>query len=305
LRSLANSLSDMKANPVEAETILRYWLSQASEDDQLIYMEKAASERVGSVPHEIWDVHATSGRWWVITNPTNLYAQDAFPSRDEALTFHVGLTVRMITYNDPSVVPPTCALLPAARRRWDQASEALGPAREAEDYQAIGMRLRECLVSLIGEITNDDRVPEDNDRPHAADFKAWFALFADSIAAGSSSAKLRSYLKNTSREVWEYVNWLTHAKNAAHFDAEIGVAITNDLLNAVSNSWLRHSAGQHPRCGECASYSVIAGQCHACGWFDESYVPPELLTISRKQLEARLTEPCTSSQADSDPPPYD
>lgn len=189
----------MKAHPVEVETILRYWLSQSPEDDQLIHMETAASERVGSVPHEIWDVHATSGRWWVITNPTNLYSQDDFRSRDEALTFHAGLAVRMITYNDPSVVPPVCALLPAARRRWDQASEALGPAREAEDYQAIGMRLRECLVSLIGEITTDDLVPDDNECPKVADFKAWFALFADSVAAGSSSARLRSYLKNISR----------------------------------------------------------------------------------------------------------
>jgi hypothetical protein len=68
------------------------------------------------------------------------------------------------------------------------------------------MRLRECLVSLIGEITNDDLVPKDNDRPKAADFKAWFALFAGYIAAGSSSAKLRSYLKSTSQEVWNYVN---------------------------------------------------------------------------------------------------
>jgi hypothetical protein len=156
----------------------------------------------------------------VITNSTNLYSQDDFRSRDEALTFHVGLAVRMSTYNDPSVVPPVPALFPAARRRWEQASEALGPAREAEDYQAIGMRLRECLVSLIGEITNDDLVPKDNDRPKAADFKAWFALFAGYIAAGSSSAKLRSYLKSTS-QVWNYVNWCTHAKNAAYFDAEI------------------------------------------------------------------------------------
>jgi len=150
-----------------------------------------------------------------------------------------------------------------------------------------------CLVSLIGEITTDDLVPDGNGRPKAANFKAWFALFADSVASGSSSARLRSYLKNTSREVWDYVNWLTHAKNAAYFDAEIGVAITNDLLTAVSNSWLRHCAGQHPRCGECASYSVIAGQCHACGWFDESSVSPELPAISPEELEARLAEPCT------------
>ena len=30
-------------------------------------------------------------------------------------------------------------------------------------------------------------------------------------------------------ETWSYVNWLTHAKNAAHF-AEIGTAVTSHLL---------------------------------------------------------------------------
>lgn len=82
----------MKASPVEAETIRRYWLSQSPEDEHLVHMGKPASERVGSVPHEIWRVRATSGRWWVITNPTNVYSQDDFRSHDEALTFHVALT---------------------------------------------------------------------------------------------------------------------------------------------------------------------------------------------------------------------
>jgi hypothetical protein len=61
-------------------------------DYQLIQMKKAASERVGSVPHEIWDVPATSGRCRVITNPTNLYSQDDFRSRDKVLTFTLALS---------------------------------------------------------------------------------------------------------------------------------------------------------------------------------------------------------------------
>jgi hypothetical protein len=36
------------------------------------------------------DLHAESGRWWIVTKPTNLYSQADFKSRDVVLTFHVG-----------------------------------------------------------------------------------------------------------------------------------------------------------------------------------------------------------------------
>jgi hypothetical protein len=35
-------------------------------------------------------VHTDVDRWWVIMQPTNLYAQEQFPNMDLALTFHVG-----------------------------------------------------------------------------------------------------------------------------------------------------------------------------------------------------------------------
>lgn len=43
----------------------------------------------------MWDVHTNANRWWVITAPLNLYAQDQFPNMDLALTFHVGLCLRV------------------------------------------------------------------------------------------------------------------------------------------------------------------------------------------------------------------
>jgi hypothetical protein len=56
--------------------------------------------------HDVWDVHASDGRWWVITNPTNLYSQNQFPSMDLAVTFHMGLTLR-IPRGDLPFVPIT------------------------------------------------------------------------------------------------------------------------------------------------------------------------------------------------------
>jgi hypothetical protein len=64
------------------------------------------------------------------------------------------------------------------------------------------------------QTTSDELVPEGTPRPKRADFRAWTELLANTLAAGESAAKLRSYLKKLAVENWEYVNWLTHAKNA-------------------------------------------------------------------------------------------
>jgi hypothetical protein len=96
------------------------------------------------------------------------------------------------------------------------------------------MRLRECLISFVGEIASPALVPEGTDAPKAADVKGWLNLLADHLAAGPSESKLRSYVKSMGEETWNYVNWLTHAKNAGHWDAEIGTAITSHLLATVT-----------------------------------------------------------------------
>ncbi len=44
--------------------------------------------------HDVWDVHTDKDRWWVVTNPTNLYSQTLMPSLDYTLSFDVGLMAR-------------------------------------------------------------------------------------------------------------------------------------------------------------------------------------------------------------------
>jgi hypothetical protein len=106
----------------DEEEIRAYVEREADED--VVHVELAASELVGPVRHEIWDVHCTDSRWWVLTNPTNLYSQADFKSRDVALTFHVGLALRVV-YRDEHrvpVAPSSAALLPGSGRRWEQAA---------------------------------------------------------------------------------------------------------------------------------------------------------------------------------------
>jgi hypothetical protein len=59
------------------------------------FLQKVYVENIGSVQHAIWDVHTNKDRWWVITDPTNLYSQEQFPNMNYALTFHVGLCLRI------------------------------------------------------------------------------------------------------------------------------------------------------------------------------------------------------------------
>jgi hypothetical protein len=155
----------------------------------VVQVERASTEIVGPVRYDIWDVHCAQSRWWVVTNPTNLYTQEDFKSRDVVLTFHVGLALRM-SYRRERAVPvtPTAAgLLPGSWRRWEQALEAYDSGDEAENFQAVGVRLRECLVSFIGETKSDDLVPSGAQIPKGSDFKGWSALLANRLAAGDGA----------------------------------------------------------------------------------------------------------------------
>lgn len=284
----------MRATRREKQEIAEYIAAQADED--VVHVEKVASEMVGPVRHDIWDVHCPESRWWAVTNPLNLYSQDDFKSRDVVLTFHVGLALRLSYLNDRRVplAPSAAELLPGSWRRWQQACDAYDIGDEAENFQAVGMHLRECLVSFVGETRSDGLVPEGTEPPKAADVVGWCELLADRLAAGNSAAKLRSYLKTLARETWQYVNWLTHAKSAIRIDAEIGLKAVEHLLGTFTAARLRVDRVPS-RCAECDSYEVVGGVCRHCGWSDPDYHPHQVPALTDEEIAERLAQPCTPS----------
>ena len=170
-------------------------------------------------------------------------------------------------------------------------------AGEAEDFQAVGMQLRECMIGFAGEVASDDLVPAGQERPQAANVAKWTELLAGFLAGGSSSAKLRSYLKKLGEETWAYVNWLTHAGNARFIDAEIGVAAVSHLLSTFTAARMRwERAGRFSRCPSCDSYAASAGTCPKCGWVDEDYEAPELaIKVDDADRDDALEAPCSLS----------
>ncbi|MFC7360164.1 hypothetical protein [Nocardioides astragali] len=284
----------MKASDLEREQVLDYFAAQMA-DDPVMHLEKVAVERVGSVLHDIWDVHCRGSRWWAISNSLNYYSQDDFKSRDVALTFHVGLMVRIASREEVPITEEAAGLLPRAWRLWEQAVESLDGAREAEDFQAVGVRLREAMVTYAGEVADDSLIPEGGYAPKAADVVAWTNLLIADQAEGPSSKQLRSYSTKLIRETWDYVNWLTHAKNAIAYDAHIGVAVVSHFLSVITAISVRAATGARSRCETCGSYRMVAGACIRCGWDDPDYVAPASRELTEEELAARLEEPCVPS----------
>jgi hypothetical protein len=263
----------------QKRNIEQYFLGQSPPETEISHLEKISSRSIMGRRHEIWDVHSSDGRWWVITEMTNLYSQERFPSADECLTFHVGLMIRLMD-RERSEGTENPEVLPEAWRRHTRAVEACDEADEAEDFQTVGVRCREALLAVVRETADDSMVPSEQDRPKAADFKHWSELLANHYAAGASNARLRSYIKATSKEAWEYTNWLTHARNVGRWDAEIALDMTSHVLNLFSSARMRFEAGLPDRCPVCGSYRLAPiydwdllphwyTLCEACDWRSE------------------------------------
>jgi hypothetical protein len=264
-------------NENEADRISDYVEWQCAKDkERVTYLEKVMSEHVFSTRYDCWNVRTNRGRYWVITNPTNLYSQKHFPSLDYTLSFHIGLTTRVQATRKGTDDDRLADRLASAFRRWEQAAEALDRSQESEEIQAIGMRCRECLITLARSIANPAMVPKGNETPKAGDFIHWSELIADSLAPGSSNREIRSYLKSIARSVWQLVSWLTHASNAVIYDGKVALHATYEVLNSYGAALVRNERKALDRCPRCGSLRVEAIYkpdtneddtiCESCGW---------------------------------------
>lgn len=249
-------LNRFAPQPKQETDEIRRYVEWQSPKEKVSYVEKVTTERIFDRKLEAYDVHTDGERYWVITQPTNLYSQRLFPSLDYTISFHVGVTARMMAGRKSTATDEQQDRLAAAWRRWNQAAEALDRADEAEEFQAVGMRCRECLIAMVRGVAKSSMVPEGTESPKAAAFSQWSELIADAIASGSSASEVRGYLKAVARSTWQLVSWLTHAGNAARFDAEMALNATESTLAAFSMAVIRHERGTPDRCPQCSSYRL-------------------------------------------------
>ena len=122
---------------------------QCRGDETVQYVELIKTLYVAGRRYDAWDVHTNRQRWWVLTNLTNLYSQAHFPSLDYTLSFHIGLMLRLQSPDDRGREPDP---FDEVYRRRDEVADLIVEAIEAEEFQAAAMRLRECLITLVGSV---------------------------------------------------------------------------------------------------------------------------------------------------------
>ena len=262
----------------EARDIAEYVEGQAS-DEKVRHCESVKVEYVSGSRYDVWDVHTDKSRWWVITNPTNLYSQGEFVSLDYTLSFYIGLMARLAARSDREMDHETTDMM-VVFRKIAQISDGFDQAEEVEDFQALGLQCREVLVALSRALAID-AVPASGDAPKVADFKGWSEAAADSMSPGSSANVTRSFLKQIARSSWDLVSWLTHSNNATHYDAVIALMATNACVDANAMMLRKYRSGTPDRCPACASYKITSlyrpefetssgyiKYCPKCDWTD-------------------------------------
>ena len=274
----------MHATKRQTEAIRGYVESQAHEE--VVHLEKAASELVGPVRHDIWDVHCADSRWWVITEPTNLYSQADFKSRDVALTFHIGLSIR-VSYLHERKVPvapgrPTCCRVLAA----------VGASLRGIRHRRRGRELPGCWGATAGVPgllhRRDDQRRARARWPGAAQAAGLQGLdgAARQHFGGRRGQCPPAVIPQEALRRDVGVRQLADPCQERHpMDAEIGLKTVEHLLGVFTAARLR--LGQNRlRCG-LRSYQLVGGTCERCGWVDEAYEPPESPACKRRMRRAK------------------
>jgi len=175
---------------------------------------------------------------------------------DLALTFHVGLCLRIPNderkaLNDLPIEP-----LAACWRTLQEANESLRHAEEAEDFQAVGMRSREALLNLIHVAQEWVPMPNGQEKPKKSDFRGWLEIVSNAALPGPSQQERRSLVKAGGENAWKFANWLTHAKDSHFADAEAALAITELAISLLTSALIRTIRGVPDRCPSCGSQNL-------------------------------------------------
>jgi hypothetical protein len=280
----------LPATEQEKDSIVAYMADEAP-DLTVVMLQKVYSENVLSATHDVWDVHTDKDRWWVITNPTNLYSQDQFPNMDLALTFHIGLCLRIPRTEQQRLTDLPIEPFAEGYRLLTEAHDALGRAQEVGDYQAIGVRCRETLLAMVRAAQAVLPWPPGSEAPKKADLKAWADHLCSVALAGEHQKNRRVLFKALLVEGWDFTNWLTHTRASEWHDAEAAVSVVGNTIELVCSTMIRYLRGVPDRCPACGSRHLAPERgihtsmpevqwerprCEQCGWAGEpARVDPE------------------------------
>jgi len=242
----------LDASEDEIAQITGYLEGQAP-DLKVTFCQKIYSESVLSHRHDVWDVHTTKDRWWVITNPTNLYSQELFPNMDLAVTFHMGLMLRMPRSEKPAISSGQIEPFAHAFEAVSAAHDALGQAHKIADYQAVGVRCREALLTFTAIAQVAMPWTGEAESPKKSDFKGWIDHICGVALSGEPNKHRRQLFKAQADAAWTFVNWLTHSTSSNWHDAEAAVSAMESSVSLCTNAvtlFIRNVPNECPECGD-------------------------------------------------------
>lgn len=212
--------------------------------------QRVFTRRIMGTDHEVWDVRVSDDtRWWVISNPLNYYDATDFANSEQALIFHIGLSIVMREQHGQPIEDGVRDLLGAAWRRLEQAEKAHRQAHEAAEFQAVGIHCRETLLSLAAAICEE--LPAGTATPDlkAADFVGWATLGAKTFTSG----RLRQYLTTIIKPAWDLAVSLQHYNGATTWDSSLAMTATEHVIAMMSQAILRSREEPKRTCPRCES----------------------------------------------------
>ena len=245
----------LAATQEEIDRVTSYFQGQAP-DLKVEFIQKVYTENVLDHRHDVWDIHTCKDRWWVITNPSNLYSQDQFPNMDLAVTFHIGLCLRIPRSEKQKLSELPIEPFVQCYRYLSDASDALSQAQEVLDYQSIGLRCREALLAFVDAAQTVLPWTSSESRPKKADLRAWADHVCNVMMVGDSHKERRHLFKTQLESAWTFANWLTHAKGSRWHDAEAALATTENTITLCTSSVIRFMRGVPETCPACGSHRL-------------------------------------------------
>ena len=227
-------------------------LSQAP-DLTVEFVQKVYSENVLHVRHDVWDVHTNVDRWWVITEPMNLYAQEQFPNMDLALTFHVGLCLRIPRSDRKKLSEiPAEPFVECVRSFRRHLTRSRRPKRSLILNQSVSDAAKPSWLlsawhrpSCLGRKRKRRRRKRTSKHGQITS-AAW-------LSRGIHTKHRRHLFKTLLESAWEFANWLTHTKSSNWHDAEAAFAVTENAIGLCISAVIRHMRGVPEQCPACGS----------------------------------------------------
>lgn len=268
----------LKATEDEIEEVREYFEWQAP-DLEVTFMQKVYSEAVLNTRHDVWDIHTNKDRWWVITGGTNLYSQEQFPNMDLALTFHIGLILRIPRTEEQQEDDLRILPFGPVLEKLEEAGTAVTQAHNVAAYQAVGVRCREALLELIGAA--QDAAMWTETPPQRANFRAWTEIICNALLPSDTNKERRGALKAALESAWTFSNWLTHSKSVTWIDSDMAHTLTQHAVGMATSFILREVRGVPEECPKCGSPRLEPEQgentaapgilwerprCADCGW---------------------------------------